>query len=44
MRIHVPKPHLAELIGDEVQDVFSIRLAGIAAIAVPVANLFQVVI
>jgi hypothetical protein len=41
--IHVPKSHLVELVGDEIEDVFAIRLGGVAAIAVVPAYLFQVV-
>src|ERR1700732_2532989 len=34
MGIHMPESHFFELVGDESEDVFPIRLRGIAAIAV----------
>ncbi len=42
--IHMPETHLVELIGDQVEDVFPIRLGGIAAVAVTPAELLQVVV
>jgi hypothetical protein len=42
--VHVPESHLVELVGDEIEDVFPIRLGGIAAIAVMPAELLQVVV
>jgi hypothetical protein len=40
----MPEPHLVELIGDEIEDVFPIRLSGIAAVPVVPAELLQVVV
>ena len=36
--------HLVQLIGDQIEDVFAVRLGGIAAIAVMPAELFEVVV
>src|SRR6266545_2618635 len=44
MGIHMPESHFFELVGDESEDVFPIRLRGIAAIAVVPAELLQVVV
>ena len=37
-------PHLVQLIGDQIQDVFPIGLSGVAAIAVMPAEFFEVVV
>src|SRR5438132_7099510 len=42
--VHMPESHLVELVGDQIEDVLPIRLGGIAAIAVVLADLLQVVV
>src|SRR5207237_6083066 len=42
--VHMPEAHLVELVGDEIEDVFPIRLGGIATVAVVPAELLQVVV
>jgi len=40
----MPEAHLVELVGDQIEDVFPIRLGGLATVAVVPAELLQVVV